>query len=58
MQKYTPLLSISTVLCDVNVIYQDSYLKRDDFQMSTHALHSKREGVCARLKVVPFDFTR
>ena len=38
---YHLLLSISTVLCDVNVIYQDSYLKRDDVQMSTHALPSK-----------------
>ena len=28
------------VLCDVNVIYQDSYLKRDDFQINTHALPS------------------
>ena len=29
-------------------------IKRDGFQMSTHALPSKREGVCARLKVSLF----
>ena len=50
------ILSISTVSCDVNVIYQDSYFKRDDFKMSTHTL--QKGGVCARLKVVPFYFTR
>ena len=37
-QNITKLLSICTVLLDINVICQDRYSKRDGFQMSTHAL--------------------